>query len=162
MPDPDDLPAGASPGTAGAAFGVALTSAFLPGDRRVLVAEAAAGPHAVRCAVAASDVLVVAITAAFPGWRRAATRLLDTAGPLAGRAAFGVVTGGWPNSAEQAPAWLETELRHRGGCCLAPALHLAADGVAGLAAITAYCAHWRPLVPSLIGLARREALPTAG
>ncbi|ODU04546.1 MAG: hypothetical protein ABS81_09790 [Pseudonocardia sp. SCN 72-86] len=162
VPDPADVPAGASPGSAGTAFGVALTSAFPSVARQVLVADGAADPRAVRRAVAASDVLVVAIPAGFPGSRRAGTRLLDAAGPLTGRAVFAVVTGGWPNSVDRAPAWLEAELRRRGACCLAPALHLTADGAAGLAAITAYCTHWRPLVPSLVGLARRESVPTAG
>ncbi|GEL22253.1 hypothetical protein PSU4_12070 [Pseudonocardia sulfidoxydans NBRC 16205] len=162
VPDPEDVPAGAGTGTAGAAVGVALTSALPSADRRVLVAQGGADPHALRCAVAASDVLVVAIPAAFPGWRRSAGRLLDAAGPLTGRVVFGVVTGGWPNSAQRAPAWLEAELRRRGACCLAPTLHLTADGAAGLAAITAYCTHWRPLVPSLVGLARREPVPAAG
>ncbi|MGD9987577.1 hypothetical protein [Pseudonocardia sp.] len=162
VPDPRDVPAAAGTGTAGAALGTALTSAFPPGQRRVVVADGAGDPRGLHRAVSASDVLVVAIPVAFPGWRRAATRLLDAAGPLTGRAVFGVVTGGWPDSAERAPAWLEAELRRRGACCLAPALHLVADGAAGLAAITAYCAHWRPLVPSLVGLARRQTLPAAG
>jgi hypothetical protein len=115
----------------------------------------------VRRAVAVSDLLVVEVPAAFPAWRRAATRLLDVAGPLAGRAVFGLVTGGWPESAGRAPAWLEAELRRRGASCLAPTLHLASDGPAGLAGITTYCAYWRPVVPTLIGFAHRDTVPAA-
>lgn len=164
VPDPGDLPAGAGPGRVGAAIGAALTSAFPPGDPLVLVVpEGAGGLHGVRCAVAASDLLVVAVPATFPGWRRAAVRLLDAAGPLAGRAVFALVVGGWPESAGRAPAWLEAELRRRDASWLAPVLHLAsAAGPSGLAAITAYCAYWRPLVPNLIGFAHRDAVPAAG
>lgn len=158
VPDPGDLPAGERAGAAGTALAAAL---FPPRDPPVLVVEHAGEPHRVRRAVTASDLLVIEVPAGFPAWRRAVTRLLDVAAPLAGRAVFGLVTGGWPEAAGRAPAWLEGELRRRGASCLAPALHLP-SGEPGRAGITTYCAYWRPVVPTLIGFADRGTVSAAG
>ena len=164
----------------GAAFATGLTVPAEPDVVSGAEPVIARGPRRVRAAVAASDLLVVAVRAGEPvrATRTAQVppalrRMLDACGPLDGRVVFALVLGGWPTEAGQAPERLVAELHRRGATCLAPALHLAAGAVARFgpapqvpgdtgAAISAYCRFWRPVVPSLIDLARRDQIPAAG